>query len=294
MFFSIRPFFTQKNDIKKNSKGIIISLLINYVLLSGAYLLFASLFFPTSSDYFIGYVLLAIVPPAVSIVPLCYLTKCDMKIADTALVIGYFMALIIIPTTVYLMFGSGINFLILIRSLTTIILLPIFLAYVTRNVHSKIFDYTKIINNILIGLIVFMVVSVNRKTLLNVTDTNIITIFIINILIIFILGLGVYYISKRYVADNDAIDYSLYATQKNEATGLTIALLMFSANTAIPLIIALVLQFVYFMIFERFIINPTSVDNNSNKDSNNDSNNDNTGFVTTDASATAAPIDHKE
>jgi len=260
MFLSIRPFFEQKSDtnaVRKDTKGVVISLLLNYVLLSGAYLLFALIFFPVSSDYFIGYILLAIISPAVSIVPLCYLTKCDIRVADKALVIGFFLALIIIPASLYFVFGNNINFMLLARALFIIILIPLFLAYLTRNAHSKIFSYTKMLTNILIGLIVFIVVSLNRSTLININDINIVHIFVINVTVIFVLGLTVYFFSRRFVPEMDAIDYSLYATQKNEATGLAIALVMFTSNTAIPLIVALVVQFLYFIVFERFVISKT-------------------------------------
>jgi BASS family bile acid:Na+ symporter len=256
MFLSIRPFFKQKSNftLTKNIKGVFISLLINYVLLSGIYLLFGLIFFSASSEYFIGYILLAIVPPAIAIVPLCYLTKCDINVADKSLVLGYFLALIIIPASLYLIFGNDLNFILLARSLILLILLPIFLAYITKNVNSAIFNYTKIINNILLGLVVFTIISINRSTLLNMHDINIIYVFIMNLLIIFALGLIVYFVSKKFVSRKDAIDYSLYATQKNEATGLAIVLLMFNNYVAIPLIIALVVQFLYFIFFERFVL----------------------------------------
>lgn len=266
MFLSIRPFFKQKSEINeahKNFKGIVVSLLLNYVILSGAYLFLASFFFPTTSEYFIGYILLAIIPPAVSIVPLCYLTKCNIKVADTALVIGYLSALVIIPLTMYLVFGSNINLMLLLRSLLILILIPMFLAYITRNKNNSVFNYTKIITNILIGVVVFIVISLNRATFLNIRESNVMNVFIINILVIFILGLIVYFVSRKFVSELDAIDYSLYATQKNEATGLAIALAFFSSNTAVPLIVALVMQFSYFIIFERFIISKTGTINNT-------------------------------
>ncbi len=261
MFLSIRPFFKKKsnfNNISSDRKSIIISILLNYVLLSGFYLLIASIFFPLSSDYFLGYVLLAIIPPAIAIVPLCYLAKCDIKVADSALILSYFLALIIIPTTLYALFGTNIKFMLLARSLLILILIPIILAYLTRNIETKVinylFNYTKIITNLLLGLIIFIVVSLNRSILLNISDINIRHIFLINITVIFTLGLIVYYVSRQFVSEMDAIDYSLYSTQKNEMTGLAIVLLLFTAHTAIPLIVALVVQFTYFIVFERIIL----------------------------------------
>jgi len=254
MFFSIRPFFSQKFDMRKDGKGVVTSILLNYVLLSGVYLLLASLFFPVSSDYFKGYILLAIIAPAVSIGPLCFLTKCDMKIADTAIFISYLLSLIIIPVASILIFGKGFDFMLLIQALILLIVIPFILAYFARNATWKIFDFSKVITNFLLGGIVLISISINRLVFLDVLNPVILKIFVINILAIFGLGLLVYFISRRFVPEMDAIAYSLYATQKNEGTGIVLALLLFSSQTVIPIIIALVLQFIYFMIFKRIIL----------------------------------------
>ena len=254
MFLSIRPFFSQKINALRDWKKILLSILLSYVLLSGVYLFVASLFFPLSSDYFIGFLLLAIVPPAVSIIPLCYLTKCDIKVADTAIFVSYLLALIIIPLTSYLVFGKNFDFLQLLSSLAVIIVVPTILAYFSRHSKSKIFSYTKLLTGLLIGLVLLISVSLNRSSLLNVADVGIRHILFINLGVIFGLGLLTYYISKKFVSQGDAIDYMLYATQKNEATGIAIALVLFNHAVAIPLISAVVVQFLFFIFFERFVL----------------------------------------
>jgi BASS family bile acid:Na+ symporter len=254
MFLSIRPFFRQNMGVMNDWKKIIFSILLNYVLLSGLYLLVASMFFPSASEYFIGYIILAIVPPAVSIIPLCYLTKCDIRVADLAIFVGYVLALIIIPLSATVLFGSQVNLLMLAKTLSIIIVIPLILAYLSRKSSASIFNYTKIFTNLLIGIIIFITVSVNRETLLNIQNPLIVTMIAISFGVIFILGLAVYFISRKFVPEMDAINYSLYATQKNEATGIALALVMFSHQVAIPLIIALVMQFIYFLVLERIII----------------------------------------
>jgi predicted Na+-dependent transporter len=103
-------------------------------------------------------------------------------------------------------------------------------------------------------MIVLISISLNRSLLLNVFDAEIRTIILICVLAIFVLGLATYYLGRKLSSEIDAIDYSLYVTQKNEATGLAMAILMFNSTVAIPLIIALVVQFLYFIVFERFVI----------------------------------------
>jgi BASS family bile acid:Na+ symporter len=253
MFFSIRPFFQHEFNIHTRFKSILLSILFNYGLLSGLFLIFASLFFEPLTPFYISFILLAVVPPAISIVPLCYLTQCDPETADASLFASFFLSLIIIPTALSFIFGKSINILMLIRVIMVIIVIPIILAYFSRKSENRIFDYTKSISNVCIGLVIFIVISSNRSVFF-IFNTDIIKIYIAVIISIFGGGLLVYYVTKRFFSRAESINFSLYASQKNEGTALAIAVLFFTPSTIVPIIIALVCQFIYFMIFKKFVM----------------------------------------
>ena len=64
----------------------------------------------------------------------------------------------------------------------------------------------------------------------------------------------VYFIAKLNFEKSEAINFSLYASQKNVGTAIAIALLIFNPVVAVPAVIALVVQFLYFLVFERIVL----------------------------------------
>ena len=130
-------------------------------------------------------------------------------------------------------------------------LLPFIAAYLIRKATHKIFRYGKAVVNTFLGCIIVIAVSVNREAILNFTpDLN--NVYLLSASIP-IFGLLVYYLAK----DKDkpaAVNYSLYTVVKNRGLGLALALFFFSNNVAIPSIIGLITEVVYFIIFKKFIV----------------------------------------
>tara|TARA_B100000315_G_C14302894_1_gene462663 strand:- start:274 stop:675 length:402 start_codon:yes stop_codon:yes gene_type:complete len=129
--------------------------------------------------------------------------------------------------------------------------LPFIAAYLTRKASHKLFSYGKAFVNTFLGAIIVIAVSVNREVILNFTpDLN--NVYLLSASIP-IFGLLVYYLVK----DKDkpaAVNYSLYTVVKNRGLGLALALFFFSNQVAIPSIIGLITEVVYFIIFKKFIV----------------------------------------
>lgn len=253
MFFAIRPFFKKPVTVKGKMGYVLHSILLNYILLSGVYIALAYLIIGPSNPYFIGYVLIALVPPAVSIVPLCYLTHCDQESADIALFTSYILALIIIPVGLFVVLHAQFDYGIIARIIIILIIIPTSAAYFFAKSELKLFEYSKSITNLAIGLLIFISVALNKQTLLDFTNPVLIKIYLINAVAIGITGTAVYLIARRTREHKESTNYALYASQKNVGTAITLAVFLFNPLTAIPAIIALILQFIYFIILERIV-----------------------------------------
>jgi BASS family bile acid:Na+ symporter len=254
MFFSIRPFLKHRFDLRKHARHMITSIALNYVMLSAFYLAAAYLLFGTGNDFFTGYLLIAIVPPAIAIIPLCYLSKCDIESADAGIFVSFAMSLVIIPLAIYLVFGRTVDFLILLKVMLLLIVIPVFLAYLARHSRSRVFSHSKAIVNICLALVIFISTSFNKEVFFNFSDPMVVKVYIINALAIFGLGIIVYHLSKLIFAKDEAVNYSLYSSQKNVGTSITLGVFLFNPKTAVPAIIALLMQFVYLVVFEEVFV----------------------------------------
>jgi BASS family bile acid:Na+ symporter len=250
MFFSIKPLFKHQLHIKKKLKQALFSVGLNYVFLSGFVLVMSFLLFEPG-DLLTGFIILAILPPAVSIMPLNFLLKGDSETAIIALFISYLIALVVLPLTFLFVFKQVFDIILLLRVILVIMVLPFMAAYLTRKMTHKVFSYGKALINLFLGGIIIFAVSVNRESILSFTP-DLGNVYLLSASIP-VFGLLVYYLAK----DKDkpaAINYSLYTVVKNRGLGLALALFFFSNQVAIPSIIGLITEVVYFIIFKKFIV----------------------------------------
>ncbi len=251
-FLSVRSFFKHPLTISQKIPRITSAFVLNYVVLSGIYVLAGLLFF-RQSFLFDGYILLAIVPPAIAIVPLCTLTKCDIESTDVALFVSYIASLFIVPLSILFIYHSSFDLWILLRVIGFVMIIPGILAYLARNSTHSIFNYSKSIVNILFGVILYTGIALNRELIFS-APRDVLTVFVVNVIIVFGLGFGAYLIGKHLFKKSDAIMYGLYASHKNVSTSIAIAILLFTPTVALPSVVSLILQFVFFIVFERFLI----------------------------------------
>lgn len=253
MYFSLRPFLGSRFQIKNGKMELVIPIIINYALLSLAYVVLAYIFFGTAHDFFIGYILIAITPPAVSIIPFCYMSLCDPETADIPVFVSFLLSIFIIPAVLFSLYGKTIDVQTLIRVITIIMLIPAFLAYKTHKSRSRLFDYSKAAINVCLAAVIFISMSLNRAVFLGFTNKDVIYVYIINAIVIFGLGLLVYAASRK-LFPKDAVAHTFYATQKNVGTSITLGIFLFNPDTAVPAIIALAMQFIYFIFFEQVFV----------------------------------------
>jgi predicted Na+-dependent transporter len=252
-FFSIRPFFKHRFSFAKNLNAIFASVAISYLLLSGVYLLLATLLL-RGSGLWTGYFLIAIVPPAISIVPMCYLSRCNPEVADSSIFVAYLLSLVIIPISLLLVYGKSVDFLVLARILLILMILPGVLSWSLRKSKSIVFRLSKAIINSCLGVVIFISVSLNKGAFFDFSNPQIIIIYLINFIAIFGTGFIVFHTLKHSSGFETAVNYGLYASQKNVGTSITIGLMLFAPTVAVPAIIALAMQFVFFILFERVIL----------------------------------------
>ncbi len=253
MFFSIKSFFVHKFVLARNVKPMAASVFFNYILFPAILLALAFLLLKNEA-LLIGYVLIAIVPPAISIIPLCYLSKCNLQVADSSIFVSYLLSLAIIPVTLLALYGKSVEFMLIARVLFVVIVLPTFISYIFRRSTASIFSYSKAIVNLCMGILLFVSVQLNRDAFLDFSNPEMIYVYLINFLAIFGTGILVYHFTKQISGFRNAVNYTLYATQKNTGTSITLALALFNPLVAIPAIIIMVLQFLYFIVFEKIII----------------------------------------
>ena len=236
-------------DFRKVSRPILLSLLMNYVVLTLALI---GLSFLIIRDYELrtGFILLAAVPPAVAVIPFTYRLGGNTDFSLVGTVACYLAALFIVPIISVVFWGASvIQPVSLLITLGELIALPLAIAQLLRRtgIASKLERYRGTIVNWGFFVVVYTIVGLNQSAFLEQPERLLPT-----TAAAFISTFVLAYIIDR-VARSSGVDRAsrisliLLGTRKNYGMAAAIALALFSSRAAVPAAVAMVFAIVHFI-----------------------------------------------
>jgi len=245
---------SQLIHFKKYFRDIYFVFLINYIFLSGLILL-ANQLLVTDRDLYMGFVVMAAIPPALAILPFTYLLKGEMMVSLFGSAGLYILALGMAPLISFLFLEFGeIEPLKLISSLIQLILIPFIVSRVLlkwRAFH-RLKENTGVFINLAFFLIIFTVIGLNRSTFLSHFDVLILVSFIA-FLRTFVSGHLINIFSKLAGTDRERrMSYVLFGSFKNLGLAAAIAIVLFNERAAIPAAVTIPFEILFFIWFNYF------------------------------------------
>ncbi len=212
------------------------SLVLNYLVIGGIILLLAWLFIE-EEELWIGFVVLAAVPPAVGIVPFSYILGGNTLFSIIGLTTTYLSALLIMPVMMTLLLGSGFyDPLQIVILLAELVLLPIVISRIllVLKLAERIKPWQGIITNWSFFIVIFSIIGLNRDAFFS--DFNIlIRLIAIGIFISLILGIILDFSLKLFGVNQEMrISMILLGTTKNYGLASGILLTLFDERAALP------------------------------------------------------------
>ncbi len=250
MSISLEGLTFRKNDMKAYSKPILWGIVCCFVINSGITIIVGSFFIPVSTAIWYGWVMLASVPSAVSVVSASLYLRGNTK-ATVLMTSGiYIAALAITPLISWVILGSAVSPLEILKYIALFIAIPLTASQVLKR-----FTIPKqgkmIFINIMMALLMFLALGSNRNYILS--ELNIVFWVIIACFIrTFVLGIVITYALKKKGTDRDmGMIYVLFSVWKNSgmATSLSMVLLSGMAEAAIPGAISLIMETIWFSTF---------------------------------------------
>jgi bile acid:Na+ symporter, BASS family len=237
--------------------------IMNYFIL-GNFIIWSGIFLVREESFWVGMVLIAAVPPAVSIMPLCKLFGADPKTSFAGLAGAYLGAILVTP-----LFGIGflkyipLNYPGVILLVVELIIMPLALS---RLAIDKDWDrisepYEGIINDWCF-FIVFYALAASSSYLIFSRPLDVLFIAAIAVASTFLLGYAIVKVGAFYHVPKDKItSLLLLGTLKNYGLAGGIALTVFNKEAALPATIFIVFMFAYelWLKHEMKIINDVSL-----------------------------------
>jgi len=227
--------------IKAMPSRIAISLLLNYIVMTGIILLMAK-WLINDSELWAGFVIIAAMPPAIALVPWSYVLGGDTLLSLMSMTVAYLLALVLTPILIVLFLGvESFNPIDLLLILGQLVVVPLVISRILLYTGwAKHLDrWRGTIVNWSFFVVLFTIVGLNRQAFLGEFDV-LLRIAIIAITITFILGYAIELITKAlHVEHATSISLILMGTMKNYGLASGILLTLFSERASIPTSICL-------------------------------------------------------
>jgi BASS family bile acid:Na+ symporter len=239
---------------KNYFRDILFVFVINYIFLSGLILL-SNYLLISDHDLYVGFVVMAAIPPAVAVLPFTYLLKGEMMVSLTGVASLYLLALAVAPFISLQFLDVGeIDPLKLLSVLIQLILIPFIASRLLLK--WKFFHRVKGEMNIFVNLgffvVIYIVIGMNRSTFLSHFDI-LALVSSIAFLRTFVSGYLVDLLSKLIGIDRERrMSYVLFGSFKNLGAAASIAIVLFNERAAIPSAVTIPFELIFFVWFSYF------------------------------------------
>lgn len=250
MTFSLRKVKFRKEDIQNSWNEALKLFAINYGFLS-FFIIALSYFLINDPSYFRGFVVLAAVPPAIAIAPFTYLLGGNLKKSMLGKGFSYLASLFLMPFIILVFIGTSVKIFPLIKNLVIFIILPLVLSRLLSYFETKDKDkskqknqdYSKIVINLSLFMVVYLVTGTNQYILTTET-VSLLPVFLVVFLRTFVAGTLVFFFAKN-------ISYSLFGAYKNIGLATVISISLFNDAAAIPAAVSCVFETLFIVFFRQ-------------------------------------------
>jgi len=250
MCISLEGIDFKTNDFLNDRKRIVIALVCCYVI-SPLITLGVGIFY--NDDLWIGWVLIASVPCAVSVVSSTLILKGDTKLALLSVTAVYLLAILITPIMTYFLLGNAINPIQILKYVILFIAIPMLVSIPLRRINITQ-DTKAVFLNVCFFIMVFITFGTNREYFIS-EPMMILAVLAGCFVRIVLIHIAFETIFRFIGIDRETrIVYVLHCIWKNTGLAVTLALLLMPNMTeaAIPAAVSLPFELIYFLIMIWF------------------------------------------
>ncbi|MBN2397301.1 MAG: hypothetical protein JXI32_02890 [Deltaproteobacteria bacterium] len=195
-----------------------------------------------------GFIILALMPPAVAVIPFTDLLRGNTSFSLAGTAGGYLGALIVLPLTLYKFLGSS-SFILerLIVIAIILIILPLFISRTLPRwkIGQKLASLKGPITNWSFFVVVYTIVGLNHDIFFQ-EPLRLLPVALIAAASMFVLGLIIEWTGRLFsITPQTTMSLVLLGTIKNYGLAAGIALALFSKESALPAAVSTIFMFIY-------------------------------------------------
>lgn len=244
----------RKEDFKQDRKAIVWSLIACFGVCTGLTLIIGALFIPAYPTIWPGWVMLAAVPSAVSVLTVALYMRGNMVMSVLAMVVIYLVALGLTPLLTTLFIGNAISPLEIFKYVLLFIAVPLLANIPLKRIKINR-DYKVIFINVMMFLLIVFSVGKNRDYMLG---DPLVVLLIVLACVVRTFGVSLvmlHVLKRRGACRDDAVVYIGFAVWKNSglATTMCLVLLADASEAVLPCVISLLVESVWFAVMSGYI-----------------------------------------
>lgn len=244
----------KKTDFKEYWKPIIGNVVCCFVICTGTALACA-LFFTDNQALLTGWVMLAAVPCAISVVPSALFLKADPKLSVLSLIVIYIIAIAVTPLMTHAMIGNAVNPMEVLRYILMFILIPFILTVPLKRLHLKRQPKTLFIN-VMMFILVFAGLG-SRQEFIFGEPTVVLSLVVASIVRIFVVStILVVAMRKLRMNRDNGLNYVTFSYWKNSGMAASMCMSLFAATlpeAVLPCVVSLIVEACWFAILTKYI-----------------------------------------
>ena len=238
-------FLKPRAILKPSLAGI----LMTYIILSGVILLVSALLID-DNNLWIGFVLIAAVPPAVAVIPFTAILEGNVSSTLSGTVASYLAALLIMPLMFWIFIGTSFDDPYkLVRIMLLLIVLPLVLSRVILyfNWQDRIAPVRGLLTDWGFFIVLYSIIGVNRDLIFS-RPLTIVPIAGVAFATTFVLGWAIQKTGVLFKVDKkNIISLVLQGTLKNQGIAGGLAIALFEKEAALPSAIYSIFMILYIM-----------------------------------------------
>lgn len=242
-------------SIIRTPRTLIVSLLLNYVILSGIMLLMAR-WILNDGELWVGFVTIAAMPPATSIVPFTYMLGGDTVFSLMGVAGLYLVAIVLTPSMMILFLGVDvINPVRLLLTLVYLIIIPVAVSRLLlyKGLREAIAKWQDKAVTWCYFITAYIIIGLNRQFFFEQPDV-LLKVFVIAITVTFVIGQVIYSTTRKSHTDQSrSISFAVMGTRKNTGLASAIAITFLGQRASFPNAIYTIVQIIY-LVWQGFYL----------------------------------------
>jgi len=249
MSFSLISLRFRGLDIRSHRKAMLRAFLLSFAVGSGLTIAMAQFF---TGDLRDGWIMVAAVPSAVSVIPFCYMLRGELESTLVSSAALYFVALLLTPLITLLFLGQSVSPVTMLRSVAILILLPMAVSRLLRLV--KMTEETRhIAINIAFAVLVIAVVGPNRSVFFS-EPVLLASLLVVGVIRTFGVGISYDAIARRMGVPREwRVPEALFATHKNTGMAAAMAMALLGPQAALPAAVLMSVDIVWLIFVTRWM-----------------------------------------